>query len=222
MAFLREEVLKEAESSTSDPAGDTTASGNGKVMVSMLVIRVQNGDRKAFDALFEQYNSKIRSYLTHLLNNKEVAQELTQETFLKAWDKLPQLRSPASFSGWLYRIATNLARSHQRKHLKRQREIPLELNLEEVEAIHYLDSPEKRIENAELLQIAFTQVSLKYRPCLYFTLIEDLPQRKIAELLGIKETFVTTYIKRGMAQLRQSYLNLEGWDDNPDPGRKGK
>ena len=67
-------------------------------------------DHAAFEALSERHYVPIRRYLTRLSGDAEVAAELTQETFLRGYQALPRLADDSDVQGWLYRIATNLAR----------------------------------------------------------------------------------------------------------------
>src|SRR2546423_11586650 len=97
--------------STQDPlseADDNAGQNN-------LVVQAQAGDMTAFEKLYRQYYNRVCAYLVHIVRDDGVACELTQETFLKAWQALPGLREASTFAGWLYRIATNLAYDHQRR-----------------------------------------------------------------------------------------------------------
>ena len=73
------------------------------------------GDQQAFTRLFEYYHGPICSYLAHLVGNDEVGRDLAQETFIRAWKGLPKLHGYVSFRPWLYRIATNVARTHRQQ-----------------------------------------------------------------------------------------------------------
>jgi RNA polymerase sigma-70 factor, ECF subfamily len=173
-----------------------------------LVERAQGGDDLALEVLFERYSTRITVYLIRMVGNDGVGYELAQETFLKAWEALPHLRDSSSFVSWLYRIATNLAHNH----LRRERLIqwlPWK-SYEESESAREpsLAGPEKQVEEGELLKLALSQVPLKYRACVILQIVEELPQRRIAELLAIKENSVSTYVSRGLKELRQAYARL--------------
>lgn len=71
-------------------------------------------DREAFTRLFQRYNEQICTYLGRFVGNADLGRDLAQETFLQAWKSLPTLHSDLSLKPWLYRVATNLARSHLR------------------------------------------------------------------------------------------------------------
>ena len=69
-----------------------------------------------------------------------------------------------------------------------------------------VDGFEGTIEDQQLLHIALTQVSLQYRQCVILQIVEGLSQREIAQLLGISESSVSTYVRRGLDKLRQICL----------------
>ncbi len=172
----------------------------------VLVIRAQRGNQQAFEALYALYNNQIKRYLSRIVGNDGVGCELTQEVFLKAWSALPDLQTPDFFLRWLYRIALNCARDYQR-HLKHMRIVSLDVSSGETEVLS-VAGPEENVEEAELLQLALAQVSPIYRSCLILYVIEELPQRQIAERLNIKENCVSKYVSRGKEELRQIYCQL--------------
>jgi RNA polymerase sigma-70 factor (ECF subfamily) len=187
---------------------------------SELVVQARAGNSRAFDQLYRRYHERIGLFLAHMVGNSEVSSELAQETFLKAWQGLAGLRDDTRFASWLYRIATNTARDFQRRA-----RLVHWLPWEEYQAKGETEAmsragPEQQIEDAELLRQALARVSVVYRACLILYIVEDLPQPQIAERLGIKPSYVSNYVSRGLAELRQSYLHLEA---EPEPTtRKGK
>jgi RNA polymerase sigma-70 factor (ECF subfamily) len=171
-----------------------------------LVVRARAGNQAAFEALYERYNTPLCRYLIRMVGNDGIGCELTQETFLKAWEALPGLRDPERFASWLYRIATNCAYTYQHhaKHLHLVSWDVHEGGLEELSVA----GPEQQVADTELLKLALSRVSATYRPCLILYVVEDLPQRKIADLLKIKESSVSKYVSRGKEELRQIYHRL--------------
>ncbi|HLJ35137.1 MAG TPA: RNA polymerase sigma factor [Ktedonobacteraceae bacterium] len=171
-----------------------------------LVMRAHDGDQRAFELLYEHYNTRICRYLSRMAGNDGVGCELTQETFLKAWEALPSLRDPSRFAGWIYRIATNCAYNYQQraKHLHL---VPWDAYRGKDEELS-IAGPEEQVEETELLKLALSLVSPTYRPCLILYVIEELPQREIASLLKIKESSVSKYVSRGKEELRQIYHRL--------------
>ncbi len=82
--------------------------------VENIVIRAQEGDREAFDELYSEYKRPILNYLYRFIGNRHCAEELTQETFIRAYINLHRYEPRAKFSSWLYKIAGNLARNFLR------------------------------------------------------------------------------------------------------------
>lgn len=186
---------------------DTSSSDAGNFPDEcQLVMRAHDGDQRAFELLYERYNTRISRYLSRMAGKDGVGCELTQETFLKAWEALPSLRDPARFASWLYRIATNCAYNYQQraKHLQI---VPWDTYGGRDEELS-IAGPEEQFEETELLKLALALVSPTYRPCLILYVIEELPQRKIADLLKIKESSVSKYVSRGKEELRQVYHRL--------------
>lgn len=95
------------------------APGIGRERVSIddhdLVDRARSGDQAAFAQLFEQFHAPILNYLHRMVNDRALAEDLTQDTFIKAYKALPKTRDDLAFKAWLYRIATNTAISHMRR-----------------------------------------------------------------------------------------------------------
>jgi RNA polymerase sigma-70 factor (ECF subfamily) len=80
-----------------------------------LVGRARAGDQIAFARLFEQYHAPILNYLHRMVGDRALAEDLTQDSFLKAYNALPGTRPDLAFKPWLYRIATNTAISNLRR-----------------------------------------------------------------------------------------------------------
>lgn len=78
----------------------------------ILVERVRNGDKRAFELLVEKYRRKIGRLLSRLVRDPEEVEDIAQETFIKAYRALPQFRGDAAFYTWLYRIAVNTAKNY--------------------------------------------------------------------------------------------------------------
>ena len=187
-----------------------------------LVIRAQKGDQQAFEMLYLRYCGQINRYLSHMVGDSNAGCELTQETFLKAWLNLPGLRTPKLFTYWLYRIAHNCARDHQRRQSRFQ-QIPLDIYTQGGgEEVLSVAGPEEGVEERELIWLAFTQVSLICRSCVILYETEKLSHQEIADRLRIKKTSVSNYIRRGKEQWRQNYYRLlNGQRSVALKGRKG-
>ena len=91
-----------------------------------LVKRVQRGDKGAFDLLVLKYQHKIVNLVMRYVRDPELALDITQEAFIKAYRALPRFRGDSAFYTWMYRIAVNTAKNH----LAAQRRRPLNVELD--------------------------------------------------------------------------------------------
>lgn len=87
---------------------------------SQLVIRSQNGDQNAYEKLYKANVGKVYALCLRLCGQKELAEDLTQESFIRAWQKLASFRGDSKFSSWLFRLTSNVVIGHLRKHNKWQ------------------------------------------------------------------------------------------------------
>ena len=184
------------------------------------VEQAQAGDKQAFDTLFENYNTRISTYLTHMVGNEEEGRDLAQETFLKAWQSIGSLHNESRFDTWLYRIATNTAIDYLRRrkfHWSRWETI----ENEDIPASMRIAGPEEQVAETEHIRQALAKVSLKYRTCLLLQLVADFSQRQIAASLKISEKSVSVYVSRGCEQFRIAYQQLS-YSSEPIMKERGK
>ena len=87
--------------------------------------RARDGDQRAFGQLVELHHPRVWRFLLRRVGNRHDADELTQETFLAAWQRLPGFRGEAQFTTWLLGIALNLARNHHNRRQAQRREVEL-------------------------------------------------------------------------------------------------
>ena len=172
-----------------------------------VVEQARAGDKLAFDTLFEHYNTRICTYLAHIVGNEEEGRDLAQETFLKAWQAIGNIHKESCFDTWLYRIATNTAIDYLRRRKFRCSHWETIEN-EHVPASMRIAGPEEQVAEMEHIRQALAKVSLKYRACLLLQLVADFSQRQIAASLKISEKSVSVYVSRGSEQFRVAYLQL--------------
>jgi RNA polymerase sigma-70 factor (ECF subfamily) len=186
-----------------EPSGDDASPAH----LENLVRLAQAGSKEAFATLFEYYRPEIDRHLAGRVRSPEDREELALETFIKAWEELPQLRKISSFKPWLYRIAKNLAYDYGR-HQKSQQRVQV-VGLEECDK---LDSPgnfEENLIRDELLKEALKEVPWKYCTCLVLEIEGKLTRREIAQVVDIDEHSVGTYISYGRRCLREAYHRLQ-------------
>ena len=113
---------------------------------AQLVRRVQKGEKGAFDLLVLKYQHKIVNLVMRYVRDPDLALDISQEAFLKAYRALPKFRGDSAFYTWLYRIAVNTAKNYLAAQRRRPMDVELDLQDPEQYDIHAnlreLDTPE--------------------------------------------------------------------------------
>ncbi len=91
-----------------------------------VVTRAKDGDEEAFQTIFNRYGRPVLSFINNLVQNRELAEELAQETFVRAYRNLGGLKDEMRFSTWLFGIARNVVRESSRQMRKEERKIGLD------------------------------------------------------------------------------------------------
>ena len=155
-----------------------------------LVERVQQGDKRAFDALVIKYQSRIVKVITRYLHDPVEAMDVAQEAFIKAYRALPNFRGESAFYTWLYRIAINTAKNHLVSMGRR----PPQDDIEASEAEYYegpsalkdTASPEKMVLRDEIEQVIFNAIEAlpdDLRTAITLRELEDMSYEEIAEAM---------------------------------------
>jgi RNA polymerase sigma-70 factor (ECF subfamily) len=142
----------------------------------------QGGDRSAFARLVERYWDRLYRWLYHLARNQHTAEDLTQETFLKAFANLTRFRAESNFAGWLFRIGHNNFANHYRGSRAR------ECLPEDLHSPH--DGPVEEAllrETQQGLADALRRLPTDFRAALLLRVEEGLSFREIAKVLGLTE-----------------------------------
>lgn len=173
------------------------------------VEQARAGELEAFNELFASYSARICTYLARMVGNDEEGRDLAQETFLKAWVTLPEVRDASRFVSWLYRIATNVALDYLRAQ-KLRRWLPwprTDQDGQEAKSLQVLDQT-MRVAETEHIRQALASVAPKYRACLLLQIEGGFAQREIASLLHLSEKSISIYVQRGSEQFRRAYESL--------------
>lgn len=156
-----------------------------------LIKRAKNGDAEAFDLLMRPQLQRMYRIAISMLENEEDAADAIQETVLKCWQKVGQLKNEEYFQTWLTRILINQCKDI----LKARRKYVL---VEEMPEIEYEDQYETDDWKAIL-----NNLEEKYRVVMELYYVEGFSTKEIAKLLHIKEVNVRSRMSRGRKQLEQ-------------------
>jgi RNA polymerase sigma-70 factor (ECF subfamily) len=174
-----------------------------------LMARLREGDRQAFAQLIERHKNAVVNYLTRISGSRDRAEDLGQETFLRLFRFAGGYVEQGCLRAYLYRIATNLVRSEQRRDRRHRLLLPLfGAGAERSEP-----SPSGGLLRNEIQRqvvAALAEVPLRYRVPLVLHEIEGWPYAEIAAHLGCREGTVKSRVFRGRQHLKrclESYWN---------------
>ena len=178
----------------------------------VLVHATLDGHYAAFECLFRRYSDRVYGIALGMLRTDAEAQDVVQETFLSAFNKLDSFRQESPFRGWLFRIATNASLMRLRRK-RRRPEVSLEIRTgfksdghHERPVIDWSPLANKRLEDAELgrrLKCAIDDLPDGYRVVLCMADYEHMTMRDIAEALDLSVPAVKTRLHRARLAVRE-------------------
>ena len=163
--------------------------------------------RDAFASIVARYDTRIRRYIVRLGSlDAETANDILQETFIKAYLHLNDYDPNLPFSAWLYRIARNETVSHFRKQKNRPRTMESETDLEAFGRIADDLDIEREANTSidrEAVRAALDTLDLKYRDVLLLRFFEDKSYDEISDILELPAGTVAAYLHRAKAKLKE-------------------
>jgi RNA polymerase sigma-70 factor, ECF subfamily len=110
----------------------TGASEYEQPLVADLIRRAQAGDERAFETLYREHVGRVFALCLRLSGDARRAEELTQDVFIRTWEKLASFRGESAFSSWLHRLTVNVALSEHRGEARRTKRVEVMSELPEV------------------------------------------------------------------------------------------
>ena len=174
---------------------------------SKLLEDCRRGDPEAFELLFELYKDMVYSVAFHLCGNPDLAEDLTQNVFLKLLTRIRQFRGDSEFTTWLYRVVVNAFLDHKRA-AKPQVSLEDAMDAPNLRGAAPQDRAVSRRETAEAVRAAMASLSYKLRLPLVLRYVAGLSYDEIASTLEITKGTVASRLSRGHAQMAKklSYL----------------
>ncbi|HOX85985.1 MAG TPA: sigma-70 family RNA polymerase sigma factor [bacterium] len=179
---------------------------------SNLIHAALNGDQQAYKEIVNRFYGKIFALVLRMVKNRQEAEDLTQETFIKAFNSLATFNSEYAFSTWLYKIAANTCIDHFRK--KRLLTFPLDnpITMQDSEMQReYPDQqepePDNRLINKErttIIEDAISSLPAKYRQVIILRHKRDKSYEEIAEELALPLGTVKVRIFRAREMLKKA------------------
>ncbi|WP_282938917.1 sigma-70 family RNA polymerase sigma factor [Paenibacillus sp. RC67] len=174
------------------------------------VTRMRQGDGSGLTSLMDRYGHEVFRTAALLIKDPHWAEDISQEVFLAAYQKIRQYRGEGTLRGWLLQITVNLCRSRMRRASWKRLVF---FGLEQQKQLRSSDKgPEEQAVNDSLMA-SIQQLPYKYREVIVLYYYRDMMTREIAELLGESEGTVKSKLSRGKKLLRR-VLETGGWNDN--------
>jgi RNA polymerase sigma-70 factor (ECF subfamily) len=171
-----------------------------------LIIRAKRGDLGAFESLYEIYKGPIYRTALAITGDRPAAEEILQDTFLRAFRHLDNIREGVSLSPWLYRIAVNLAYDWTAR--RRRGPVALESVIEHLIA-PMTASPEQKVEQRELYSLvyeALEKLEFKQRATLVLFYLHDFSLAEVAEIMDCPVGTVKSLLHYALENLRRELL----------------
>lgn len=167
-----------------------------------------NNIEKLFLSAYDDYAAKILRHVYFRVNNKSLSEDLTSETFMKAWNYLREGNEVKNLKGFLYKIADNLVIDYYRE--KSHREISLD-NVKETpdwgKAPSTAENFDKKVD-IDLVKKHLNELPNDYKQILIHRFIDDLSIKEIKEITGKSMTNIYVMIHRGLKMLKEKIKNV--------------
>lgn len=190
-----------------------------EMMDEKLVKAAQAGDVEAFGEIFKQTNKRIYNFLLRLSSDDELAADLTQETFIRAFKSLKSLKSNKALVSWLHRIALNLYRDEMKKPCIHTKSIdPNSFADDAIEIGDWMNNPDRITADKELQSVAKDAISSLpeiHRTVVIMHHIEGMEVSEIAKALKIKSGTVMSRLARARERLKHKlafYVDEKQWN----------
>ena len=173
-----------------------------------LAGRLRAGNRAAAAELVDLYYQQIYLFMRRLGHSCQVSEDLTQESFLQAWQHIGQLRSGKALNSWLYRIAGNVSRLHWRRHSSRK--------AVRIEGIDVKDSNDAQwskighLEQLGRLRNGVATLPMKLKEAVVLHYMQHLTIAEAAEAAGIREGTFKSRLNRALKALRTQVIAEDG------------
>ncbi len=180
-----------------------------------IISEILAGKVRRYDTIVDRYSHQVFSLIVRVVQNAEEAEELTQDTFLKAFQNLTRFHGDSSFSTWLYRIAYNTALTAARKQQVPMVNFEAEslADLSDAKVDEMLDDPNPTERMLNRLQCAIDMLSPEERVIVTLFYLEDRPIAEISRIVGIKEGTLKVRLLRIRKKL---YLLITQMQDDND------
>lgn len=170
-----------------------------------LVQLSKEGDEEAFAALVKKYKTKVFNLAFSFIQNRDIADDLAQESFIKAYFALPKFQLKSEFGTWLYRITVNHTKDYLRKKAK-VKEISVDDIAVPQEKENQIKEMEKEEQKRRILYHSIGELPEKYQTILTLRDIQGFSYEEIAKILRLSPGTVDSRLHRARKMLREKVM----------------
>lgn len=174
--------------------------GGVRLAEKTLIKNLKKGKEEAYEELVDTYGNRLLRTCYLILKDKEEAEDVVQETFIKIFQNIPRFREDSGLYTWIYSIALNISRDRLRK-----KKVNLSLEDEWLGENHVEIVAEKNMDREEVREELFA-MNILYREVLVLFYFEELSIKEISYLLSEKEGTIKSKLSRGRSLLRKRLL----------------
>lgn len=170
-----------------------------------ILTKASQGDLEAFEVLYKSTAGFVYNVALRIVNNREDAQEVTQEVFLIIYQKLKSFRFESSFKTWIYRITVNYSINFAKKASKMKRKMTEYDDTSVTETVlNNVQTEMDREERNKMIEELLNALNFEQRACVVLRNIEGLSYQQIADTLKVNINTVRSRLKRA----REKLLNI--------------
>jgi RNA polymerase sigma factor (sigma-70 family) len=168
---------------------------------------VKNGNLQQVSLLFERYHKRIFNFLARLAMDRELAEDLTQNVFLRIIKYRNSYREGLKFQSWIYQVARNVFSDHYQSHKNRFSDF---VDVEKI-GDHMADHDEtaEMDEKEKLLQRSMAKLSEEQRELLVLTRFQQMKYEEVAAIMDTTVANIKVKVHRAIIKLREHYFELE-------------
>lgn len=181
-----------------------------------LIARAREGDQEAFRLVFERYSRPVLGFIYEMVSQRDIAEDLTQETFVRAYHNLKRLRDDTKFSTWLFGIGRNVARESLRSRRRENQNCTEDIDsIPQQEHNGTTDSPMEQLLEKELniaMETALQALDEEKRVVFFLKILQQRSYQEIAEITGFSMAKVKTELHRARLEMRRRlrfYLEMK-------------
>jgi len=174
-----------------------------------LMLKVKDGDIDKMGLLYQRYNRQLYGFIFHMTRNKEVSEDMVQNTFFKMLKYRNGFTGYGEFKTWMYHVARNTLNDHFRKVKRTPAHNSLEGFEELIPGEQFADEQLEKQHDLKILDMAMKNLSEENRELLVLCRFQELKYNEIATILNITEGAVKVRVHRALNQLKINYLKIE-------------